>query len=290
MIDTKAWISNHPVLTYYLLAFATSWTALLLVVGGPTAIPGDPAQVVRLMPRAVLALIAGPAMTGLVLTGVISGRTGLRELGARLLRWRVGARWYALALLIAPLSTAGILLALSLRSPQFVPPVVTADNKTSLLLLAIGTLLLGGVLEELGWTGFAIPRLRQRHGVVSTGVIAGLLWEAWHVPMNVWYSGGATGDLSLTVFVPLYLLAATGQLVAYRVLMVWVYDRTESLLVATFMHGSLIASTAMPILVPPTKGSAFLTWFFASAVALWLVVIVVAIANRWHRRSDFATP
>jgi D-alanyl-D-alanine carboxypeptidase len=57
------------------------------------------------------------------------------------------------------------------------------------------------------------------------------------------------------------------EVTAYRILMVWVYDRTESLLLATLMHGSLIASTAMPILVPPVTGGGFLTWFFASAAS-----------------------
>jgi len=61
---------------------------------------------------------------------------------------------------------------------------------------------------------------------------------------------------------------------------VWIYDRTGSLLVATLMHGSLVASTAMPILVPPATGAAFLTWFLVSAAVLWGVVAAVAVANR----------
>jgi membrane protease YdiL (CAAX protease family) len=197
----------------------------------------------------------------------------------RLIRWRVGARWYAVALLTAPLSMTAILSSLSLLSPEFLPPIVGTTDKSSLLLLAIGTVLGGGLLEELGWTGFAIPRLKRRHSVLATGLIVGVLWGIWHLPMNYWYSGAISGGLSRSVFVPLYFFIGVAQLAAYRVLMVWVYDRTESLLVATLMHGSLIASTVMPILVPPTAGVAFLTWFLASAAVLWLMVGVIVAAN-----------
>jgi uncharacterized protein len=60
--------------------------------------------------------------------------------------------------------------------------------------------------------------------------------------------------------------------------MVWVYDRTESLLVAVLMHASLIVSTT-PILLPAMTGVAFLTWFVMLTVALWVVVAAVVIAN-----------
>ncbi|HEY8925945.1 MAG TPA: CPBP family intramembrane glutamic endopeptidase [Polyangia bacterium] len=275
-----AWVKRYPLLSYYALAFALSWGAMLLVIGGPRAIPGDRTQIERLMPVAVVALLLGPSIAGLLLTGVLCGRAGLRELGSRLVRWRVAARWYAVALLTAPVATLAILLALSLLSPVFLPRIVTSSDRASLVRLAAGTVLFGGLLEEIGWTGFVTPRLRRRHGLWGAGLMAGILWAAWHFPINLWWSGGNAGELRLSLFVPLYLLGGVGQLTAYRVLMTWVYDRTESVLLATLMHGSLIASTAVPILVPPTTGGAFLAWFMASAAAFWAVV---AIARRVSR-------
>ncbi len=276
-------VSSHPVSTFYAVAFAISWGGMALVLGGPPSLPAEPERVDRLMPVVVAALLAGPGLAGLLWTGVLSGREGLRELWSRLLRWRVDARWWAFALLVAPLSMAAVLLPLSLRSSEFLPPIVTAEERAPLLGLAIGTVLLGGVAEELGWTGFAIPRLRRRHGVVATGLVAGLLWGAWHFPVNVWFSGNVAGGIPLSVFAPLYCLAGLAQLTAYRVLMVWVYDRTGSLLVATLMHGSLIASTAMRIVEPATMGAAFLAWFGGSAAALWAVVAALLASGRRRR-------
>jgi membrane protease YdiL (CAAX protease family) len=86
------------------------------------------------------------------------------------------------------------------------------------------------VLEEVGWTGFAVPRLRLRYGMVTTGLIVGVLWGAWHLLQGLWISGTYSGALPLALFVLLNFFSGVAQLTAYRVLMVWVYDRTESLL------------------------------------------------------------
>ena len=80
MTSFKAFIRRHPVLTYYALTFAISWGGLLLVIGGPGGIPGTPEQFETLLPFVILALLAGPSVAGILLTGLVSGRAGLREL------------------------------------------------------------------------------------------------------------------------------------------------------------------------------------------------------------------
>ena len=75
----KAFIKRHPVLTYYALVFAISWGGILLIVGGPGGIPGSREQVETLIPFVLLALFAGPSVAGLLMTGLSSGRAGLRD-------------------------------------------------------------------------------------------------------------------------------------------------------------------------------------------------------------------
>jgi membrane protease YdiL (CAAX protease family) len=142
--------------------------------------------------------------------------------------------------------------------------------------------LVGGFVEELGWTGFAIPRLRLRYGVLATGLIVGVLWGAWHLLQMWWVGGTSSGALPLALFLPLFFFSAVAQLTAYRVLMVWVYDRTASLLVAMLMHASYIASTLFILSPMPIAGVPFLTYAWVFAAALWLVVTAVAVANGWH--------
>jgi hypothetical protein len=276
MTTIRAFINSHPLLAYYALAFAISWGGFLMVVG-PGGFPGTKEQLETLLPFVAWAMLAGPSVAGILMTALIKERAGLRELLSRLPRWRVGARWYAVALLTAPLLAAAVLFALSLSSPIF-----TTDEKATVVLVGIAAGLTT-LFEELGWTGFAVPTLlRGRHGVLGTGLIVGLLWGAWHLLQISWVSGIYSAALPLALFLPLYLFCAVAQLTAYRVLMVWVYDRTHgSVLVATLMHASLTASTIF-IFTPVATGVAFLTYILVLAAALWVVVGGVALANGGH--------
>jgi membrane protease YdiL (CAAX protease family) len=123
-----------------------------------------------------------------------------------------------------------------------------------------------------------VPTLRRRHGVVATGLIVGVVWGAWHLLQTLWAGGTYAGSLPVPVFVTLYFFAGMAQLTAYRLLMVWVYDRTESLLVATLMHASLTASTIF-VFTPVATGASFLIYTSALAGVMWIVVAAVALTS-----------
>ena len=278
MATIKAFIRRHALPAYFALTFAISWGAVLVVIGGPGGLRGTTAQSDPLFPFVYLAMLAGPSAAGILLTSLVDGRAGLRELMGRLLEWRVDPRWWAVALLTAPLLITATLLTLSLASPTFLPGILTSPGSASLLLFGIAVGLGAGCFEELGWTGFAVPGLRRRYGVLTTGLIAGGLWGAWHLLVVVWGIGSSAGTLPLALFVPLDLFSF---LPAYRVLMVWLYDRTASLLVAMLMHASLTAS--MLILGPlAISGGTLLTYELVFAAALWVVVAAVVVADRRH--------
>jgi uncharacterized protein len=82
-------------------------------------------------------MLLGPAVAGILLTGHLYGREGLRHLFILVRRWRVGVRCYAVALLTAPLLATATLLALSLRSREFLPIIFTSDEKVTLVLMGI---------------------------------------------------------------------------------------------------------------------------------------------------------
>jgi membrane protease YdiL (CAAX protease family) len=87
--------------------------------------------------------------------------------------------------------------------------------------------------EEIGWTGFATQELRKRHGLLATGLILGLPWGVMHLP---WYAETASGAVPPTLKVAVIFF----YFVPYRMLMVWVYDHTQSVLLAMLMHLPLI--------------------------------------------------
>jgi hypothetical protein len=242
MPTISTYIKRHPVLIYYALTFAISWGGLLLAIGGPGAIWRINERFEMLLPLMILTLLAGPSISGVLLTGIFYGKTGLRDFLSHLLRWRVGARWYAVALLTAPLLFLAILLPLSQSSSVFLPGLFTAGDKVSHLIMGLATGLAAGFFEELGWTGFA--------------------------------SGSINGVLPLASFI----LDPFLFLMAFRVLIVWVYDRTGSLHIGMLMHLSLTASSR--ILIPlGVVGGTLLTFDLIWAAVTWLIVAVVAVAS-----------
>jgi uncharacterized protein len=158
----RAFIQRHPVTTYYVLVFAISWGGGVIVLG-PGGILGSRPIAAAQLPFVYLTAIAGPSIASIVSIALVHGRAGVRDLLSRLLRWRVSVRWYAVALFTAPLLVTATLLALSLT-----PAIVTSSDKTGLLVSGIAAALVVPPFEELGWTGFAIPELRTRYGIVTT--------------------------------------------------------------------------------------------------------------------------
>ena len=272
---TTSFIKTHAVAMYFVLAFAISWGGLLIVYG-----PGGlTSSAWQSDPRSTLigvALLAGPSAAGILLIGIVSGRAGYRELLARLTRWRVGLRWYAVALLATPLLAAATNFTLSLVSPVFTPAIASADDKASLVLSGIATGLFIGIFEELGWTGFAIPRLRMRHSVLSTGLLLGFVWGAWHILPNL-----ESDSFAAALPLAMLLTRVFSWLSPFRVLMVWVYERTASLLLAMLMHASLVAGWLVIFAAPgvDTVGD-WLTVMLAWAAVLWALVALLVLSMR----------
>jgi membrane protease YdiL (CAAX protease family) len=190
------------------------------------------------------------------------------------------------ALLTTPLLVTGTLLVLSLTSRDFLPLIYTTDDKAFVLQFGVVVGLLVGIFEELGWTGFAIPTLRRRNGILTTGLIVGFAEGAWHLLVVIWTNGDSMGGISPILFLPAVLFT---WLPAYRVLMVYVYDRTESLLVAILMHTSLIAFwyiltphvlTALPLVV----------YYLVFTAAVWVVVAALSGMRTLPRRESSSIP
>ena len=273
-------IRRHQLPWYFGVTFFLSWGA---IVGAVWAVTGGlaptPEQFQRTIPVTVPAMLLGPAVASLVLTGVVSGRAGYRDLRARLLTWRVEGRWYLVALLVAPVTLAVPVLVLWLSSVNYAPRIVTEPDRIGTLVMGLVLGLVVGPLEEIGWTGFAIPRAMQHYSVLWTGLLVGVLWGAWHFFVNYWGGGGTNGGVPLAIFLSLWVVSVfVGQLTAYRVLMAWVYEHTGSILVAALMHASLTAFQF--ILNPLTPGIPQQIYPWGQAASMWLLVAAVALTSR----------
>lgn len=278
-------IKRHPVLFYYILVFTISWGGILLLVGGLNNVPGTYEQASRLFIPALLIMFSGPFFSGIMMNYLVGGSVGLRDLWSRFLRWGVNARWYTIAFLTGPLSVAIVLFGLSIFSKDYLPGIFSVENKLNSILFGIGWGLVGGGLfEETGWTGFAVPQLLKRHSVFVTGLIVGALWGIWHFMIAIWSSNylGGSGSWILFVagFLTFYLLA----LPAYRILLVFVYNRTKSLLVVMLMHAFLSASTL--IMQPTSTGIVGVVWNSVLGLFFWIIVLIVTKDNSLRKKFE----
>lgn len=218
---------TYPLAVFFLLAYGFSWLAgLPRLAGWVTGFPFD-----------ILVGGFGPALAALWVTGVTEGRTGIRNLLGGVSRWRVGLRWWSFAIGFFPL-----LMLLAIGVIRFIGgdlgESLGGKLPSSWLLLPLaGGVLLAALLEEIGWRGFAWPRLRQRHRFLPAGVILGILWGCWHLPL-FFIKGMPQTNLP---FLP-YLIMT----VAVAIWMGWLHGRTQSILLATVCHASLNTSGAFP--------------------------------------------
>ncbi len=186
----------------------------------------------------------GPSVAALLVAAYAGGRVAVGRLVKSLAIWRVAARWYLVTLALPPLVTAASLLVVDrgfATLGQIHPGAALANIPIAYAL----ALPFGPLGEELGWRGFALPRLLSRHGPVGASVLLGVLWTFWHVPMMIWSPGASIPSfmgLSVTS-VAVYLV----QITAITVLMTVLFLRTNgSVLLAVLAH--LAFNTAEDVL------------------------------------------
>jgi membrane protease YdiL (CAAX protease family) len=200
--------------------------------------------------------IYGPFLTGVIVTWIADGRPGLRTYFSRMVRWRVGVVWYAVALLLPPavkLAAAGLnVISGATVSPDFqLPPpqdIAVAFIFPSFLLIALG--------EEPGFRGFALPRLLVGRSALAASLILGVLHAIWHIPVIVYGS-----DTPLVVII----------VISGAILNTWLFNHTNgSVLLAMLLHASL--DVTVGIFNPMFSGAA------SEMYLIWQTVLFIAIA------------
>lgn len=271
-------IRQKPVLAYFIFTFILSWSGIIIVsffMGMPTTSK----QFAETGPMALIPLLLGPTIVSLFMTGLISGRQGLRDLKNRLLKWKVNIKWYAFAMLTLPVFLSVMLFILSRFSPDFIPKVMNESDKISFVITGVITGLIGGgLLEEIGWTGFVTPRLRSRYSLIRSGLTLGFVWAFWHFLPVLWGSGDANGRLDWVQFLPSLFCHYT-VLVAYRVILVWLHDRTGSIIPNILMHACMTTFVNF-ILGISVSGMSLFIYFAFLAAFLWIIVGVIFKAEK----------
>jgi len=259
----ETFAQRYPVITYFVLTFAISWTGAFLVVA-PRLLRHQPVPKfagILMFPIMLL----GPSFSGIFLTRIVDGKGGLHDLFSRMWRVQFPVKWF-MALLIPPALILTVLFGLkTLVSPAFAP---------NFFLMGLLFGIPAGLFEEIGWTGYAFPKMREYIGALPASVLLGLLWGLWHLPV-IDYLGTA---IPHGAYWGRYFLAFTAAMTAMRVLISWIYINTKSVLLAQLVH---VASTGSLVVFSPPRATAAqeIAWYLAYAGALWSAVIIVALRS-----------
>jgi membrane protease YdiL (CAAX protease family) len=271
-----AMLRRHPLIAFFVLAYALAWIIESPLVFLRDTITDAQGQVLYILSANVVSVVA------IVLTAIVLGRGTLRKLLARLLIWRVNPLWY-LGVVLGPVALVGGTIALNtlLGRPAL---SLGIPSLLGLVIMLAFMIFPGSALgEEIGWRGYALPRLQTRMSALSASLILAPIWALWHLPL--WLTG-APGRTPL-IYAG-FVVSAFG----LSVLLTWVYNSTGgSLLLVVLLH----ATINLPItLLYDALGSQVtvpvLLYFGLTVVAAIVVVIVAGPKHLSRKRKKQEEP
>lgn len=259
---------------FFLLTFLLTWAmwfpaALTKLNGGGTPVLGPASPIGQLGRWA-------PGVAAIVLMAVIAGKKGIGNLFRPLKIWRVNIGWYLFAFLFQPVLffvSKWIDVSVLGRTYEVVSPLSTVDIQAPFIFIAIGVIISaipGAFMEELGWRGFALPRLQNKNNALVASIILGLIWGAWHIPSIMYVEGTDV----------LNMVWAVVNTVSVTILFTWLFNNTRgSLLLVTLFHMSIQYSENF-LGVIPTQTANLLKWVVA------IIVVVAAGTNNLSKSSE----
>lgn len=284
-IESRSWIQRHPLVAYFVIAFLGAWALVIplaLSTGFNLFTMPDPV----LMLLFVIGAYPGPFLGALVVTRAVEGKEGVRRLWKRVFQFRVGIQWYLVAIFIM---MAIWLMAYSI--PYRGAPVRDLIANPMLLItvflpwVGIG-LFVPSLSEEIGWRGFALPRLQNQYGPLVGTLILGTLHGLWHIPALF---TAFMGPLKLDQVLPFVISAAAGTF-----LYTWVFNRTRgSVWIAILLHSSsnavsIMLNELMPVDagLPTPFNVISADWYNTIVFVLTAVILVIVTRGRLGLRKS----
>jgi membrane protease YdiL (CAAX protease family) len=259
----------RALVVFFALAFALSWSWVIPVAAAHQVVhrgEGWPTHYPALL---------GPAIAAALVTAWTAGRPGLRDLLARMIRWRVAARWWLVA--VSPVAFLGLALIATAATGSSLPSVADFGRFSGTPAIGLlGVLLLvtfvGALGEETGWRGYALPRLQCRFSPLASTLILSVLWFGWHLPQFLVIA--TYRDLGPVQYVGFFLGLTCG-----AVVLTWLYNRSGgSILLVAIWHG----------LYNMVSGTQAATGTLAAVVSTLIMiqgVVLVVLELRARRRG-----
>lgn len=222
------------------------------------------------------------------MTAIEDGSAGLKLMLRRMLIWRVGIGYWLLAILfLVPAFLLG-----SVVNPIFNGNPISFTNMQpafDILPLFIGFFIVAGLGQELGWTGFLIPRLQARFSALTSSIIRALLVGIWHLPLFIYsrlqlpalaafpYSGWiAQKGFLVAIGAPFVMF-----LLPWSIFFSWVFNSTKgSLLLVAVLHGSEIWVAYWMVRAGINPNNLDNYWGYGAVMILIAIMIIIRTGSR----------
>ncbi len=273
-------IKQYPLASFFVLAYAITWTLQLAAIFLAPAqgmslsnetnfqyfldLLGGRLNSAQALVYLLFTLGAGPLFAALIVTRVVEGSDGVKDLWRRSTLWKVEAKWYLAAFGI-PLALALVSLGFGLLSTGGKMDYAAKLPSGSFIPFFFYMLIFTGIAEEPGWRGFALPRLQSRYNAEKASWILGLLWGVWHFPFIIYYNRAAGAGALVAS-----LIGLTLGIVGWTIVNTWLYNNTESVWLMILLHGW--GNTVQSYLV---LSSANMTAQTLYGVLPWVIAIIL---------------
>ncbi len=248
---------------YFLLTFLVSWTFFIPVVLLSTGLWSDAPEINVLQPILVFLGVVSPALVALLLLYWNGDKEQIQKIFNKVVYWKVGIRWYLFAagyIVFIKLLVAGLHRMLTGLWPVFGPePWYLMAGA-----VFISTWIQAG--EEIGWRGYALPRLTEKLGLPLATLILGMIWAVWHLPL-FFVPGASTYGQSFLLY--------TFQVTALSVALGWLYWRSGGSLLLTMLMHAAVNNTKD--IVPSAVNETIKPYFLNASMVGWLTVLFLWI-------------
>jgi hypothetical protein len=260
-------LKKNSLLLYFVIAFAVPIVTTIIVVlvaGRPSGLVVNEMSAGALV--VVLAMVQAPAIAAMVVVFRSQRFTGIKKLFLQLSYWKFAPELYLKAILIFPAIIIAVLFVLSLFSSNFTP-LVSLSAMTFAALFST-------LLEEIGWTGLATPLMLNRMSPLKVGLLLGCLHAVWHLAANIYGAGAFHGNLFVVNF-----LATSIGIIGLRIVTVWIYVRTSSLVLGWLTHLSFTGGQLSLVSLALTSGET-IAWNAAFSAAVMGTVVFLLTRNK----------
>ncbi|ETI66261.1 CAAX amino terminal protease family protein [Neobacillus vireti LMG 21834] len=231
----KEFLVSHPLSSYFIMAFLFSWLCLIPYILWQWGILPKSQNLAIFH---VANVFVGPMLSAYIMIRTLEGKEAWKNIRKSIWQVRIGLKWYIFALLVIPAVMYIGMVIVNSGAPEFegLSSKFFVTYPIYLVVVFFGG---GPFPEEIGWRGFALPRMQKRFGALKATLLLGLLWACWHLPQfltSAQHGGPGTHFNTFATNFPIFIVCC----IAISIILTWIYNKKQGNLFSVMLvHASI---------------------------------------------------